>query len=434
MSGYLTVSEFTKQLKNSAEKLFSNIAVVGEVSGFTVHKSGHWYFSLKDDEALIQAVFWGTNNKNSFIPKEGEKVKVKGKLAFYPPMGRYQVVVSSMEKDGVGELYYAFEILKQKLEKEGLFSKPKRELPIIPKKVALITATTGAAITDFLKIAEKRAPFISILIIPTAVQGKGATKEIAENIALADSMSDIDLIVVTRGGGSIEDLWCFNEEIVVRAVYNAKTVVVTAVGHERDTTLIDFVADKRCATPSEAAEMVYIEKSFFEEEILKYQALLFHTIQNRVFHKEMALEKFEKILKSKTPKIDEQKNILNNIKNRVLISFMNYLRVKNSNIQKLKSDIAQLHPLKKLEKQIFNLQNTKKALEYAFEKTIKNYYSDLKEINLKLEMLSPYKMLEKGYVAVKNSENRVITSSKNLKSGDTLFLEMRDGVVEVVVK
>ncbi|MBN2693687.1 exodeoxyribonuclease VII large subunit [bacterium] len=434
MSSYLTVSEFTKQLKNSAEKLFSNIAVIGEVSGFTQHKTGHWYFSLKDDEALIQAVFWGTNNKNSFIPKEGEKVKVKGKLAFYPPMGRYQIVISSMEKDGVGELYYAFEMLKERLEKEGLFSKTKKELPKIPKKVALITATNAAALTDFLKIAEKRAPFLSILVIPTSVQGKNAAKEIAENIALADSMSDIDLIVVTRGGGSIEDLWCFNEEIVVRAVFNAKKTVVTAVGHERDTTLIDFVADRRAATPSEAAEIVFTDKSFFEEEILKSQAILFHTIQNRLFHKEMAFEKFEKILKTKAPKISEYKNVVDSLKNRVLISFMNHLRLKNSDIQQIKHDLSQLHPIKKLEKQSFTLQNTKQALEYAFEKTINNYSLELKEINLKLDMLSPYKMLEKGYVAVKNSENRVVTSSKSVKSGDTLFLEMRYGTVEVVVK
>lgn len=252
-----SVSDLTKEIKIVLEEGFGDIQVQGELSNFKAHVSGHWYFSLKDSDATINCTMWrGINNYVFFTPKDGMKVIVSGRITVYPPRGAYQIDVRSMKPAGVGELQAAFEALKAKLSKEGLFDEErKRPIPQMPLKIGVATAIDGAAFKDMISVAKRRFPVAEIVISPARVQGAGAALSVAEAIKQLNSETDIDVIIVARGGGSIEDLWCFNEEVVARSIFNSKIPVITGVGHESDFTIADFVADLRAPTPSAAMEL-----------------------------------------------------------------------------------------------------------------------------------------------------------------------------------
>ena len=261
-SQILTVSELTKEIKLSLESNFSKVSVVGEISNFKNHISGHWYFNLKDADAVINCTMWkGFNQYVFFTPQNGMKVILNGKITVYPPRGNYQVDVRSMKPAGMGELQEAFEKLKQKLEAEGLFDEEhKREISSFPKKIGIVTAIDGAALRDMISVANRRYPLLEIVIAPATVQGSGAAVSIVKCIKRLNQEKDIDTIIVARGGGSIEDLWGFNEEIVARAIYNSKIPVISGVGHETDFTISDYVSDLRAPTPSVAMELVTPDK------------------------------------------------------------------------------------------------------------------------------------------------------------------------------
>ncbi|MCX6171033.1 MAG: exodeoxyribonuclease VII large subunit [Ignavibacteriales bacterium] len=258
----LSVSEITGLIKQTLEENFSDISVIGEISNFKAHVSGHWYFTLKDSSAQISCTMWrGVNNSVFFTPQDGMKVILGGKITVYPPRGNYQIDVRSMKPAGVGELQAAFEKLKQKLSEEGLFDAQfKKVIPKFPKKIGIVTAIDGAAFQDMKSIAARRYPLVELIIVPSKVQGDGAAADIAKNIKLLNQQKDIDLIIVGRGGGSLEDLWAFNEEIVARAIFDSRIPVISAVGHEIDFTISDFVADLRAATPSAAMELATPDK------------------------------------------------------------------------------------------------------------------------------------------------------------------------------
>lgn len=257
-SEILTVSQLTLEIKSAIEENFSQVAVVGELSNFKSHVSGHWYFNLKDANAVINCTMWkGINSFVYFTPQDGMKVMVTGKVTVYPPRGNYQIDVRSMKPAGVGELQIAFEQLKHRLSEEGLFNDDrKRNIPQFPQRIGIVTAIDGAALKDMINIASRRYPLLELVIAPSKVQGAGAAESIASGIKLLNSEKNIDLIIVARGGGSIEDLWAFNEEAVARAIYNSRRPIVTGVGHEIDFTIADFVADLRAPTPSAAMELV----------------------------------------------------------------------------------------------------------------------------------------------------------------------------------
>lgn len=253
----LSVSEITGLIKQTLEDNFSEVNVIGEISNFKAHVSGHWYFTLKDSNAQVSCTMWrGINNYVFFTPLDGMKVIIGGRVTVYPPRGSYQIDVRSMKPAGVGELQAAFEKLKQKLAAEGLFDEQfKKPIPKFPKKIGVVTAIDGAAFQDMKSIAARRYPLVEILIASCKVQGEGAADEIAKNIKLLNQQKDIDLIIVGRGGGSLEDLWAFNEEVVARAIFDSRIPIISAVGHEIDFTISDFVADLRAATPSAAMEL-----------------------------------------------------------------------------------------------------------------------------------------------------------------------------------
>jgi len=252
-----SVSEITKSIKFILESTFEKISIEGEISNFKAHGSGHWYFNLKDEGAVINCTMWrGVNNYVFFSPEDGMKVTVTGRITVYPPRGSYQVDVRSMKPAGLGELQAAFERLKRKLFDEGLFDDEyKKQIPSYPKKIGLVTAADGAAIKDMISVAERRFPLTELVIAPTKVQGAGAAENIVENIKRLNHLTGIDVIILARGGGSIEDLWAFNEEIVARAIFNSKIPIITGVGHEVDFTIADFVSDLRAPTPSVAMEL-----------------------------------------------------------------------------------------------------------------------------------------------------------------------------------
>lgn len=254
----LTVSQLTQEIKTTIEENFSQVAVVGELSNFKAHVSGHWYFNLKDANAVINCTMWkGLNSYVFFTPQDGMKVIIAGRITVYPPRGNYQLDVRSMKPAGVGELQAAFDQLKQKLSAEGLFDEErKRSISQFPQRIGIVTAIGGAVLKDMINIAQRRYPIIELVVAPSKVQGAGAAESIANGLKLLNREKKIDLIIVARGGGSIEDLWAFNEEIVARAIYNSHIPVVSGVGHEIDFTIADFVADLRAPTPSAAMELV----------------------------------------------------------------------------------------------------------------------------------------------------------------------------------
>ena len=253
----LTVSELTSQIKSSLEENFSYVSVIGEISNFKPHVSGHWYFSVKDSNAVLSCTMWkGYNNFVFFTPQDGMKIIVNGKITVYPPRGNYQLDVRSMKPAGAGELQAAFELLKQKLVEEGLFDEEhKKPVPQFPSKIGIVTAEDSAAFRDMVSVAQRRYPLVELIIVPVRVQGSGAAESIVQSLRLLNKSGEVDVIIVARGGGSIEDLWAFNEEIVAREIFKSKIPVISGVGHEIDFTIADFVADLRAPTPSAAMEL-----------------------------------------------------------------------------------------------------------------------------------------------------------------------------------
>lgn len=283
----LTVSQLTKEIRRTLENSFQQVSVVGEISNFKSHISGHWYFSLKDAGAVINCTMWkGFNQYVFFTPQDGMKVIVNGNLTVYPPRGTYQLDIRSMKPEGVGALQEAFERLKKKLEAEGLFGeKFKKPIPVFPEKIGIVTAIDGAAFKDLVSVAKRRYPLVELVITPARVQGSGSAESIVNSIKLLNKSDDIDVIIVGRGGGSIEDLWAFNEEIVARAIFNSKVPVISGVGHEVDFTIADYVADLRAPTPSVAMELATPDvteiESFIDEFLSKSSRIIEEHIKEK---------------------------------------------------------------------------------------------------------------------------------------------------------
>ena len=311
----LTVSELTNQVKSSLEENFSYVSVIGEISNFKPHVSGHWYFSVKDSNAVLSCTMWkGYNNFVFFTPQDGMKVIVNGKITVYPPRGNYQLDVRSMKPAGAGELQAAFEMLKQKLADEGLFDgEHKKPIPQFPSKIGIVTAEDSAAFRDMVSVAQRRYPLVELIVVPARVQGNGAAESIVQSLRLLNKSSDVDIIILARGGGSIEDLWAFNEEIVAREIYKSKIPVISGVGHEIDFTISDFVADLRVPTPSAAMELATPKMediigliNYFSERSSQLLSEKFNYLRKQVFD---ALHSYafripEEIIRNRSQRLD----------------------------------------------------------------------------------------------------------------------------------
>lgn len=407
---YITISALNKYLKYKFDEdiYLQDIYLKGEISNFKPHTRGHYYFTLKDEDSRINAVMFASSTKGlKFVPSDGMKVLVRGKISVYPSSGSYQIYVSSMDEDGLGNLYVAFEQLKEKLSKEGLFEQ-KRPIPKIPRKIGIITAPTGAAIRDILTTIKRRFPLCETILFPALVQGGGAKEDIARKIEIANTY-DIDVLIVGRGGGSIEDLWAFNEEVVARSIYNSKVPTISAVGHEIDFTIADFVADLRAPTPTAAAELAVPNKVEVMSYLNNIKSNLYTYITNFIEHKRKELSNLRNsyvlVKPSYIYEIKEQN--LDNLIDRLNNSMNNIVEINKVKLFKLANSYILTNPEMIFKYKRINLDNL---------------------IN-KLEVLNPLNTLKRGYSIVK-SDNKVISSVKEIKEDNIISTHLKDGVIK----
>lgn len=384
-----------------------DIWINGEISNYTHHSSGHMYFTLKDDKAKLNCVmFKGDALSLKFKPQNGQKVLVRGRVSVYERDGKYQVYCKSMQPDGIGSLYAAYEHLKKKLESEGLFDVArKKSLPFFPGTIGVITSPTGAVIKDIINVSKNRFNGVSILLYPAKVQGEGAEKTIVEGIDYFNSREDIDVIIIGRGGGSIEELWAFNEENLARAIFNSKKPIVSAVGHETDYTIADFVSDYRASTPSHAAEIIVPSYNNLTYKINSLDDKILSLVNINLRSKKDMVSSYKKTIEMRSPSrnLRESMQYLDGLYDRILRSFTNNIEKNRSNLNFIKKDI---------------LSNTEKSLDRK-----KSRYGMLVS---KLDALGPINVLKRGYTFTKIG-NKVINSISSVKVGDTINVSMLDG-------
>lgn len=438
MTEYLSVSALTKYIKYKFDQdpHLQSVLIKGELSNFKKHSSGHLYFNVKDKESVISAMmFKGNASKLGFEPKEGDEVLIEARVSVYERRGNYQIYVNKMQLDGIGNLYQKLELLKKKLKKEGYFDQSNKKLiPKYPKKIAVLTASTGAAIRDIHSTINNRYPLVEQIQISTLVQGTQARQDIIEKIQYADSL-DVDTIIVGRGGGSIEDLWNFNEEDVVKTIFNCQTPIISAVGHETDFTLSDFVADVRAATPTQAAVIATPDQYELLQQIKQYEYTLSRYIKQYIEHQKKQLNHISSYYKFKQPSLlyDQQ-----NQKRDELERQLNHLL--NTKVEKSKHHLKLLQQsfnFKNLNQQITQEKQSIYQLHSRLSKIMSNNITNLKTVlKNKLESLnnlSPTNTMLRGY-AIVNKDNEVVTSTHKLNENDQISLTMKDGSVDATVK
>ncbi|MFA5576992.1 MAG: exodeoxyribonuclease VII large subunit [Tissierellaceae bacterium] len=391
----LKVSEVNGYIKRLvlSDMILSNLSLEGEISNFKHHYSGHMYFNLKDEKAKIKAVmFKGDNESLSFIPEDGLMVVASGYVSVYERDGEYQLYVRHLKEKGLGDLYKAFEELKVKLEKEGLFlESSKKAIPTMPKKIGVVTSSTGAAIRDIITVLRRRFPPCQILIYPALVQGNRAAEEISKGLAYLDSRDDIDLIITGRGGGSIEELFAFNDENLARTIYSLKTPIITAIGHETDFTIADFVSDLRAPTPSAAAELSV-------PDILELEAGL-----------KKRLKDFERIVTET-------------------------IRKKRAEIDLINANLKYYNPINRLRDKRQELDGIFKDMNYGIERIIATRSREILDLKSRLDILNPALVISSGYGIIEDQAGNIIRSIGLVEQGDEISIILKDGKILASVK
>ena len=390
----ITVSELNNYIKHTfdSDRLLSAVSVRGEISNFVNHRSGHMYFSLKDDDAQVRAVMFRSRAAGlKFMPENGMKVTVHGSVTAYPRDGSYQIYVGSMQPDGVGALYLAYEQLKARLSDEGLFDEAhKKPLPEMPGKIGVITASTGAAIRDILNVTKRRFPLADIYVYPALVQGEGAEEELVSGVDYFDTTGLADVVIIGRGGGSIEDLWAFNSEKLARRIYEARVPIISAVGHETDFTICDFVSDMRAPTPSAAAELAVPDKN----ELLRYIDYCSDRIDTALIRK---LDKCRESLESLMAR---------------------YRTVSPERIIREKAD---------------KTEALKKELTSCISRVFEKLFTELSLLSGKLDAMSPLSVLRRGYGIVTRGK-RAISSAHGINPGEHISVQLSDGRIDALVE
>ena len=414
-NNYITVTQLTKYIKYKidTDQNLMKIYLKGEISNFKNHTSGHLYFTIKDENTRINAIMFSSNaSKLKMTPQDGMKVLVSGRISVYEQTGSYQIYVDKMEEDGLGNLYLQFEELKKRLGAEGLFDEShKKPIPRIPKTIGIITAPTGAAIKDILSTIKRRWPLAETILFPSLVQGKEAAEDIVRNINRTKDF-DLDVLIVGRGGGSIEDMWCFNEEIVARAIYNLDVPVISGVGHEIDFTISDFVADLRAPTPTGAAEMCVPNIADVLNEIKQLELRACQSIDKNIKFNRQHLNKLLESYILKTPKAMYEVKAQNfdHLYERVINAYKNVVEINRNKLVIVDNN---------LNNAVINKLNNDK-----------NNYINL--IN-KLEILNPLLTLKRGYTITKK-EGKVISSVKDVNKKDKIELEFSDGMLNATIE
>lgn len=439
MEKYLSVTTLTKYLKMKFDKdpYLERVYLTGQVSNFRKRPT-HQYFSLKDDHAVIQATIWsGIYQKLGFDLEEGMKINVIGRVQVYEPSGSYSIIIEKAEPDGVGALAIQFEQLKKKLTEEGLFQERfKQPLPQFSKRIGVVTSRSGAVIRDIITTVSRRFPGVDILLYPTKVQGDGAAEEIARNIARANQRDDLDLLIIGRGGGSIEDLWAFNEEIVVRAIFESRLPVISSVGHETDVTLADFVADRRAATPTAAAELATpVTKLDVLAHLQNQEKRMATAVRNVLSKKQESLKKCSQSVIFRQPErlYDGYLQRLDQLQLRLKQSLRTRISDNKQIVQARTHRLVQLSPVTKIQRYQDRLGQLDKLLRSQMALVYDAKVAEVKRLSEALLMLDTSRIVARGYAIVKKEES-VVDSVESLKKKDQVTLLMRDGQVELEVK
>ena len=433
---YLSVSALTKYIKRKfdVDPHLQNAYIKGEISNFKQHTSGHMYFTLKDEKARLLAVMFAANNKGmKFLPENGMKVLVRGDISLYEASGQYQLYVKSMAPDGVGDLYIAYEQLKKKLEDAGLFlAKHKKGIPKYPKSVGVITSPTGAALRDIITTIKRRYPITRIIIYPALVQGNNAAKSIAQAISLANARAESDVLIVGRGGGSIEELWAFNEEIVAESIYDSDIPIISAVGHETDFTIADFVADMRAPTPTGAAELAVPHLNEILERLMNRKNRLTRSIQEKVNSERTHLSRLERSYAFRYPhKMYEQKlEQLDRATERLGKTSTRYFMKKRDDLNQMTEILKKQHPEQIVKTSKEDLQQYERTMRKTMEAIYRQKSQQFVSLTATLSALSPLKIMERGYGLVFTEDETLIKSTQQVSTGDKIAVSIKDGTLE----
>lgn len=434
---YLTVSALTKYIKRKfdADPYLERVFLTGEISNYR-KRPYHQYFSIKDDHALIQGVMYRQEfSRLKFDLKDGMKVLLIGRVNVYEPSGNYNIIIEHMEPDGVGALYLAYEELKKKLAQEGLFSLPKKQLPLYPKKIAVVTSPSGAVIRDIMTTIKRRYPIAQLVLYPTVVQGKGSAASIVTNLKRINQSDEYDLAIIGRGGGSIEDLWSFNEEAVIRQIVAMNIPIISSVGHETDTTLSDLAADVRAATPTAAAEISVPVLSEVIQGVKNQEQRLYHSTKSKLTLQQEKLTHFmqsyvfrqpQRLYEGHLIKLDQQTTQLQTIMSQ-------HVRFEKREQEQLYSRLFQVNPLRKIDQLTNDWQQLDKELESNMKQLMTGKRQSFTHAVESLDLLSPLKVMTRGYAYV-STDQTIIKSINDVTVGESVSIHLSDGKITAEVK
>ncbi len=435
-----SVSDLNRQVRMLLETQLPLLWIEGEISNFASPRSGHWYLTLKDSNAQVRcAMFKGRNMRVRFTPQNGQQILIRARAGLYEGRGEFQLIIEHMEEAGLGALQRQFDMLKAKLQAEGLFSEDhKQAIPELPQHIGVITSPTGAAIHDILTVLERRFPGIPVTVFPTAVQGADATAQIVHAIELANEMTteqgDCDVLIVGRGGGSLEDLWCFNEEAVARAIFNSDVPVISAVGHEVDFTIADFVADARAPTPSVAAEMLSPDQRDLQNQFHGFALLLEQALERRLNHLSQELDYLSSRLRHPKEQLQHQQDKLTHLQHRLQQAINRQLSSRKQQLELVELKQQQQHPKYRLQQLQEKLGNLSEQLNRAATAALSNKQQALEQQVALLNSVSPLQTLQRGYSITKNAKGKVITHANRVSPGDRIRTELQGGEVVSVVE
>jgi exodeoxyribonuclease VII large subunit len=428
------VGELVKAARLTLESRFADVRVEGEISGLKRSGPGHLYFALKDEEASLDCVIFSREaSRLKFTPEEGMAVRCRGRLTLYEARGKFQMTVVAIEPTGAGALALAFEQLKQRLEAEGLFDPArKRPLPLLPRRLGVVTSPQGAVIRDIIRVAHRRCP-IPILLSPAPVQGDGAAPAIASAIRRLAAVPDVDVIIVARGGGSLEDLWAFNEEPVARAIFACRVPVISAVGHETDFTIADFVADLRAPTPSAAAERAVPMRDELAAELDLLGRRSGRALAERLRGARHMLERAHRRLGDPRRLLDERRQRLDEHVERSRRVLSRQLAVARADLRTLETRFYRAHPQRRILQQRSELASMRHRLEGLMRRTVSRPRPALDAARATLEALSPLRVLERGFSLTQRADGHLITSAADVRPGDKLHVRLHDGTLDATV-
>ncbi|HIF5879495.1 TPA: exodeoxyribonuclease VII large subunit [Vibrio parahaemolyticus] len=432
-----TVSRLNAEVRLLLENEMGIVWLVGEISNFSAPVSGHWYLTLKDSRAQVKcAMFRGNNRRVTFKPANGNQVLVKARLSLYEPRGDYQLIIESMQPEGDGRLQQEFEELKMKLAAEGLFAQTnKLTLPEHPKCVGVITSKTGAALYDILDVLKRRDPSLPVVIYPTMVQGEDAAIQIAQAIGRANSRNECDVLIVGRGGGSLEDLWCFNNEILARTIAASQIPIISAVGHEVDITIADFVADVRAPTPSAAAELVSRDNSHKDQSLVAKQHKLASAMRYYLAQQKQQSVQLLHRLERQHPsyQLQRQSQQLDELDMRLRRAMQRFIDTRQQAVERKHHRLQLNSPVKHLAQQKSRLERVEHKLLDAMDRKLLTMRHQLEIAAEKLDTVSPLATLKRGYSITQTEQGKVVTSADDVKTGDLLVTRLANGEIHSTV-